>query len=184
MLLYTDGIVGTSSELLLYTSRPDRELNYVSQQELTSTADRTGDLLLIRYLVANTSAGGVAAKVAKQESAGAFHGSYGLIRMTGDLYGLSTAIDDNEERDQLDAANVLAREVSTVEFSYFDGSAWQSEWDSTALNMLPTAIRITLTLRTPEPDDPSQPSPADNPYAYPESTHSLTVHCPLAKPYV
>ncbi|MCA9063254.1 MAG: prepilin-type N-terminal cleavage/methylation domain-containing protein [Planctomycetaceae bacterium] len=183
MLLYTDGLVGNANELLLYVSRPDRDLNYISQQELTSTADRTGDLVLIRYMIANSATGGVSKDIVQQEASASFKGSYGLVRMTGDLYGLATAIDSSEEQDQLAAAKVLAQEVSQVEFSYFDGTAWQEEWDSTALNMMPLAVRITLTLRTPEPDDPSDLTPAQRRDASPDTTHSLVVNCPLAKPF-
>jgi hypothetical protein len=46
------------------------------------------------------------------------------------------------------AAEVLATEVVAVQFAYFDGTTWLSEWDSQSMQSLPLAIEILLTIAT------------------------------------
>lgn len=181
---YTNGLVGTETDLLLYVSRPDRDLDYVSSQELTSLTDRSGDLMIVRYFVAESGGGGLASEIAEREGSDSRDGAAGLVRMTGDLYGLSMAINENEEQDQMSAAQIQAREVTQLRFQYFDGAQWQTAWDSTQLNMLPLAVEITLTLRTLPPDDLPEDALDNDLYQLGETTHRMVVHLPLAKPYV
>lgn len=181
---YNNGLLGTSTDLVLYISRPDRSLNYVSAQELMLASDRTGDLMMVRYFIAQTGASGIASDLAKQQLSGNDSGSAGLVRMTGDLNGLSIAMQENEEQDQMSAAKIMAPEVRSISFRYYDGAQWQEEWDSTALNLLPNAIEITLVLFTPEPEDSTQRSPSEDPYALPDSKYVMVVNLPVAEPYV
>ncbi len=183
MTAYTNGLVGSETDLLLYISRPDRDLRYVSSQELKSFADRSGDLMIVRYFVAQKGGGGLASSVADAEGMSARSGDSGLVRMTGDLYGLSMAIDEDDDQGQASAATVVAREVVQIRFQYFDGSQWQPEWDSTSLNMLPQAVEITLTLRTAASTDPTAPETQDK-FALGETTHRMVVNLPVAKPFV
>lgn len=181
---YNNGLLGTSTDLVLYISRPDRSLNYVSSQELMLPSDRTGDLMMVRYFIAQTGSSGIASDLAKQQLSGSDSGSAGLVRMMGDLNGLSIAMQENEEQDQMSAAKIMAPEVRSISFRYYDGAQWQEEWDSTALNLLPTAIEITLVLFTPEPADQTQRSPSEDPYALPDSKYVMVVNLPVAEPYV
>lgn len=183
MLAYTNGLVGTATDLLLYVNRPDRDLNYISSQELSAFSDRSGDLMIVRYFVAESGAGGLASEIADREGLGGDSGPVGLVRMTGDLYGLSVAINESEEQSQISAAQVQCREVSQIRFQYFDGSQWLQEWDSTQLNMMPQAVEITLTLRTRLPADSLNEDTAD-PYRLGETTHRMVVNLPVAKPFV
>lgn len=182
---YTSGLVGTATDLQLFISRPDRNLAYVSAQELTSPEQRTGDLLLVRYLMASKTGGGLGSQIADREAPGNSDGPIGLARVEGDLYGLSTAIETAEDMPQLTAAKLLAREVVSVTFRYFDGAQWLEEWDSTARNELPKAIEILLTLRDEQPaagvivyDEETDP------YALPQTTHRMVVPLPTAEPFV
>lgn len=181
---YNNGLLGTSTDLVLYISRPDRSLNYVSAQELMLASDRTGDLMMVRYFIAQTGASGIASDLAKQQLSGNDSGSAGLVRMTGDLNGLSIAMQENEEQDQMSAAKIMAPEVRSISFRYYDGAQWQEEWDSTTLNLLPTAVEVTLVLFTPEPEDSTQRSPSEDPYALPDSKYVMVVNLPVAEPYV
>ena len=182
MLKYTSGLVGSATDLLLYVSRPDRTLSYVDAQSLTSTSERTGDLMMIRYLVADTSAGGLSSTIAKR-FAGNKNGPIGLVRITGDLYGMSTAVQAGEERDFTCVDQIDAEEVSQVAFSYFDGLNWQETWDSTTLNSLPVAIEIILTLRNAESGDVFSSNKPD-PYALGETKHRMIIALPLAEPFI
>lgn len=181
---YTSGLVGTATDLQLFVSRPDPNLAYVSSQELSTLDQRTGDLMIIRYLMADKSGSGLGSEIADREAPGQDDGPVGLARMAGDLYGLSTAMENSEDSPQLAAAKLLAREVSGVQFRYFDGIAWQEEWDSTALNALPKAIEIVLTVRDEAEASNASFLDEPDPYALPATTHRVVVPLPVAEPIV
>ncbi len=181
---YTSGLVGTATDLQLFVSRPDPNLSYVSSQELATLDQRTGDLVIIRYLMADKQGAGLGSEIADREAPGQDDGPVGLARMSGDLYGLSTAVENSEESPQLAAAKLLAREVAAVQFRYFDGIAWQEEWDSTALNALPKAIEIVLTVRDEEQAANASFLDEPDPYALPSTTHRVVVPIPVAEPVV
>ncbi|MCA9036999.1 MAG: prepilin-type N-terminal cleavage/methylation domain-containing protein [Planctomycetaceae bacterium] len=183
MTSYTNGLVGTETDLLLYINRPDRELNYVSSQELVSFSDRSSDLMIVRYFIAQSGMGGISSQIADQYSTGNSSDPVGLVRMAGDLYGLSTAIQEGDENGQISAAKLLAPEASAIRFQYFDGLTWQTEWDSNQLNSMPIAIEITLTLITANDQDDVASKP-DDPYAAGPTTHRMVVAVPVAEPFV
>ncbi|MEY4186365.1 MAG: hypothetical protein RIT02_1399 [Planctomycetota bacterium] len=181
---YTSGLVGTATDLQLFVSRPDPNLAYVSSQELSTLDQRTGDLVIIRYLMADKQGSGLGSEIADREAPGRDEGPVGLARMAGDLYGLSTAVENSEDSPQLAAAKLLAREVSGVQFRYFDGIAWQEEWDSTALNSLPKAIEIVLTVRDEAEASNASFLDEPDPYALPATTHRVVVPLPVAEPII
>ena len=53
-----------------------------------------------------------------------------------------------------EAAEILAPEVVALQFSYFDGTQWLTEWDSDAEGGLPMVVEIAVALL-----DPSKPPP-------------------------
>jgi prepilin-type N-terminal cleavage/methylation domain-containing protein len=181
---YTSGLVGTATDLQLFVSRPDPNLAYVSSQELSTLDQRTGDLVIIRYLMADKQGSGLGSEIADREAPGRDEGPVGLARMAGDLYGLSTAVENSEDSPQLAAAKLLAREVSGVQFRYFDGIAWQEEWDSTALNSLPKAIEIVLTVRDEAEASNASFLDEPDPYALPATIHRVVVPLPVAEPII
>ena len=183
MLTYTSGLVGTANDLLLYVSRPDSKLSYVDAQSLKSTDERTGDLMIIRYLVADKSAGGFSGAIAEQ-LAGTETGPAGLVRITGDLFGMSSAVQSGKEEEFTSVDSIEAAEVSHLEFRYYDGADWQETWDSTAQNGLPVAIEIIMTLRNPDAGGDQFSKATPDPYALGETQHRMIVALPLAEPFV
>lgn len=184
MTTYTNGLVGTATDLQLFVSRPDKSLSYVASQDLSSTSQRSSDLMIIRYLMAQSGGGGLASAIADKESVGSDFGPIGIAKLEGDLFGLSTAVETSEESPQLAASKLLAKEVSGLQFRYFDGLSWQESWDSNALNEMPKAIEITLTLRDQEAAGDSFSDDVTDPYALPETTHRMVVPIPVAEPFV
>lgn len=184
MTTYTNGLVGTATDLQLFVSRPDKSLSYVASQDLTSTSQRSSDLMIIRYLMAQSGGGGLASAIADNESIGTDSGPIGIAKLEGDLFGLSTAVETSEESPQLAASKLLAKEVSGLQFRYYDGLSWQESWDSNALNEMPKAIEITLTLRNQEDAGDTFSDDVVDPYALPETTHRMVVPIPVAEPFV
>jgi hypothetical protein len=184
MTTYTNGLVGTATDLQLFVSRPEKSLAYVASQDLTSTSQRTSDLMIIRYLMAQSGGGGLASAIAEKETVGTRSGPVGIAKLEGDLFGLSTAVETSEETPQLAVSKLLAKEVSGLQFRYYDGLGWQETWDSNALNELPKAIEITLTLRNQEAAGDAFSDDVADPYALPETTHRMVVPIPVAEPFV
>ena len=183
MLTYTNGLVGSANELLLYVSRPDSNLAYVDAQSLTTTDERTGDLMIIRYLVADTSAGGLSGLIGKR-LAGTKTGAIGLVRITGDLFGMSSAVQSGKSEEFTAVDSIDAIEVSQLAFQYYDGAEWQETWDSTTQNSLPVAIEIIMTLRNPVAEDDQLSMKTPDPYALGETQHRMIVALPLAEPFI
>jgi type II secretory pathway pseudopilin PulG len=98
------------------------------------------------------------------------------------LYGSTTgsSVDPNSTNTQ-----VLAAEVASVEFMYFDGTEWLPDWDSTAMGSVPLAIDVRVVLRTPDQQagtDNTQvaATAADAVASDPSSVFRLVVHLPAA----
>ena len=180
MLSYTSGLVGTANDLLLYVSVPDKSLSYVDAQSLTSTDERTGDLMIVRYFVADTAGGSLSASIAKKLG-GSRTGPLGLVRIAADLFGMSSAVQSGKEDEFTSVDAVEAEEVSKIAFQYYDGTQWQESWDSTELKALPKAIEIVITLQKPAANENLSSTDIPDPYALGETTHRMVVALPLAE---
>ena len=178
---YKNGLIGTERDLVLYISSPARELNYVDAPDAVGTVNRNSDLMIVRWLLAESN-GGVLSSALAAKHAGNSDGSVaGLSRGSGGVTGFGQAIDNGDVSLQMQSTTLLAAEVQNVLFEYFDGVAWFSEWNSSVLDRMPRAIRIQLTLRTaPSRGDGDTQSPK----TLPATTHSLVVPIPVASPYV
>ncbi|MGB0740658.1 MAG: type II secretion system protein GspJ [Planctomycetaceae bacterium] len=179
---YSSGLVGTLTDLQLFISRPDPQLGYVAAQELDSLEQRAGELMLVRYLLADSGSGGLAGMVADRESRGSDRGPVGLVRMAGDLYGLSRSFESTQDEPQLAASRLLAPEVTALQFRYFDGIDWMEEWDSTELNALPRAIEVVVRLRNTGDSGDIVDDDSEDEYALPETSHRAVIPLPLSIP--
>lgn len=185
MASYTDGLLGSDTDLVLYVSRPARNQTYVSAQELLDPTERSSDAMIIRYFLADSSAGGLSGMMAEQaaQELGTDDSVAGLAKMTGDLLGLSNSISGGDVDMQLSASDMLAREVGSIRFTYFDGVDEVEEWDSTQLGGMPLAVIIELTLRTVLPKTEERTSD-QIPGFLEDTVHRLVVPIPVAEPYV
>ncbi len=182
---YTDGLFGTEKDLVLYISRPDTNSTYVNAQELQSGTDRSGDAMIIRYLLAETSGAGLAGMLAAEagDTANTSDNVAGLGVMTGDLIGLSNAIRLDDFDTQLEASRLLAPEVVDLRFSYFNGFEELPEWDSNVENAMPAAVIVELTLRTIRPEWDER-TPEDTPGLLGNTVHRLVISIPVSDPFV
>ena len=83
---------------------------------------RRGDLMIVRYLVADTAGGGLSGSIAKKLG-GSRTGPLGLVRITADLFGMSSAVQLGKEEEFTSVDAVEAKEVSKIVFQYYDGQA-------------------------------------------------------------
>jgi len=179
--VYKNGLIGTDRDLLLYISYPARELNYVPAPDAVGTADRNSDLMIVRWLMAEANGGGLSSAIAEQHVLDGDGSIAGLARGSGGVTGFGQAIDNDNVNLQVESTKLLAAEVQSILFTYFDGVDWLTEWDTSTLNKMPQAVRIELTLRkAPEAGDSSTANPRD----LPATIHQLVVPIPVASPYV
>jgi hypothetical protein len=144
------GVRGEPTRLVLSVTRAARGPALRTTAAGGATADAEGaasDLRRITYWMVN--GGGEVQGLARQE----------LVRVTG------------QEADTLPPGgadpvqHILAPEVTSLSFEYFDGASWQASWDGNAPGPdgdtpvgPPAAIAVTITLRrglaTPAGDEP------------------------------
>jgi len=108
----------------------------------------------------------------------------GLIRRQLDRAVASWA-STNGDISNLDAnSEVVAPEVKYIEFNYFDGTEWLTEWDSQQQEGLPTAVRIVIGLDFSDSYDDPQLNPIANlgtDQTENLSYHSLVVYLPMSE---
>ncbi len=181
---YTNGLFGTDKDLVLYISRPSGNGTYINAQTLIDPLDRSSDAMIIRYLLAEDGGSGLSSQIASDPDYQEIEENVkGLARMSGDQVGLSTAIASGDVEMQLLASELIAQEVMDISFEYYNGVEYLTEWDSTVLNAMPNAIRVTLTIRT-IPDEGDQPLEEGEPGYLAPSTHILVVPMSTARPYI
>jgi len=71
-------------------------------------------------------------------------GGSGLVRRALDRAVTAWASQSGSLDTQVTYGDLLAPEVNYLEFRYFDGTQWLTEWDSSTLGGLPVAVEITI----------------------------------------
>jgi prepilin-type N-terminal cleavage/methylation domain-containing protein len=128
---------GDSGRLILWVSRISADLGQAQTSPAVSS-----DLRRITYWLAG---GGSPLGLARQE----------IRQATSDAALVSMPPDIPDEE-----SYVIAEEVQSVAFRYFDGTAWQDSWDGTQLDSTsgasigpPQAVEITLSILPPNSGD-------------------------------
>ena len=101
--------------------------------------------------------------------------SNGLVRQVVSRASSRWASISGDYTDSENAAQLLAPEVVAIEFAYFDGFEWFSEWDSETSGGIPMAVEIALAIQSP--------TISANDANAGLSTYRLVVHLPGAEPY-
>jgi type II secretory pathway pseudopilin PulG len=89
----------------------------------------------------------------------------------------------------LQNAAVIAPEILALEFQYFDGTQWDTSWDTTQNSGLPQAVKISMVLADPAHAGqagytaPQYASVADAAAQDPDSVYSTVVRLPASDPF-
>jgi hypothetical protein len=146
----TLGLVGTSTSLVMQVSRPAREMGYAA---LTGTKDitaRTSDQMTVSYFLADPQGGALQAAVAKANQDPLRPKPIaGLARMEGDRLAAEYGDTKNPVAQMAESVQVLAPEVISLQFRYFDGTNWYDSWDTSSFGALPRAVEVTLGFEQP-----------------------------------
>lgn len=182
------GLIGNANTLVMHVSRPERGLSYSAASGATSLASRTSDLLSVSYFLASRGGGGLSGTVGEnvvrgQDQRESDGYPVGLARLEGDRLAIEHADIESDDQAMAAAAQLIAAEVVVLEFRYYDGSAWVTEWDTAAQGRLPHAVEVKIGFRPPKP----RPRPGERSAAgvVPPVTEYVThvLEVPLAGSY-
>ena len=130
------GIRGTATQIELHISRARRDLNFATNVDGNTVTTRTSDLLAVTYALALAGSG---------SSAGT-----GLIRSEGDRLIVQSVEEHGGSVAQISRSQALAPEVVSLAFRYFDGTHWQTVWDSVSNGYLPRAVEVSIAFTPPK----------------------------------
>ena len=171
------GIYGSENELQIDVSRLPRldQLQAILSPDTTTTAaltqDTLSDVKTVLYFLAGSASGG--------SSAPASGTGTGLYRREMDRAVASFSSSQGQPLEDTSNQEPLAAEVTNIEFQYYDGNEWVSDWDSTENNGLPMAVEISITITKPQhsTDSIAWPSPAATRPVPPRTTTPAPTRC-------
>ncbi len=177
------GVYGDQYSLQVDVGRLPRIDEYAAAS--TSGADSgtppPSDVRTVSYYLAGSAGQSTIAAAADTTVTGT-----GLVRTELDRAMSQFATTQGDSSSVNNTAAVLAPEVLALEFQYFDGSTWNTSWDSTQNSGLPQAVKISIALSDPgaNPDNvntsslTSVSSISDAASQDPDSVYSLIVLVP------
>ncbi len=138
------GIYGNQFEIQVDRSRLPRldEFELLALAEQAATSDRISDVKTVAYYLAGEVASSGAIAAATDVPTGS-----GLVRRELDraaaIYASSNGLTMPLDRH----TQVLATEITAIEFSYFDGTQQWVAWDTAQQGGLPMAVQIRIWIR-------------------------------------
>lgn len=157
----TPGLYGNQYELMIDVSRLPRPDQYYTQQ--TSTLDTQmpdvpSDIKSVLYYVqasGNSSGiqdplqnGSLTGIPVEANSADAIKAGGGLVRRQLDRAVTQWANEQGQSDRLMRTGELLAPEVVSLEFNYYDGTQWLTQWDSSQQN-LPMVVKIQVGMQDP-----------------------------------
>jgi prepilin-type N-terminal cleavage/methylation domain-containing protein len=145
------GIYGTQYELMLDVSRIPRVDEYIpAQASLLSPTltDVPGDIKTVTYFVQTPTTMGVDDSLnAFNDATQTMSSNSGLVRRQLDRAILAYADEMGDTTRLARTGELIAPEVVSLEFAFYDGTQWLYEWDSSTQS-LPWLVQITLAIQT------------------------------------
>lgn len=156
-VLSTPGLIGDQFQLQIDTSRLPRLEEYavLLDADPGNLLDLPSDLKTVTYYVQGADSIGVEDPLAKLggETGGE---PGGLVRRVLDRSATTFASVSGNLSALGQTGELLAPEVTGVEFSYWDGVTWQIQWNSDELGALPLAVKIQMSMIDPLVQDSDQ----------------------------
>jgi hypothetical protein len=182
------GLYGNQYELQVDISRLPRLDQYdplmtydsfAASMDIPSAVKTVAYYLRYPTTVAASSTSNPATSIVQSNAAG----GTGLVRREVDRAVAQWAA-DNGNLEALDlSGELLAPEVTYLEFRYFDGLQWLFEWDSELQGCLPMAVEIAIAIRSAENSDlRSADATTFAAVPVPDLFYRLVVRLPAAEP--
>ncbi len=189
-VLTTPGLIGNQGQIQIDVSRLPRLEEYVAllDQNTNDIDDIPSDIKTIAYFVQMPEMiGGVQDDLSNATlemglEMGDNSSTGGLVRRSLDRAATVEAANTGSLTLLNQTGDVIAPEVTSILFSYWDGVTWQPEWSSDAFEELPLAIQVQVTI-APE----GGAAAADAGFSNALSTESMRtfshiIRLPLARP--
>ena len=157
----TPGLYGNQYELMIDVSRLPRPDQYYSLQSTSldmQMSDIPSDIKSVLYYVqASGSSSGIQDPLqsgsltgiqVEAEAATAVKAGGGMVRRQLDRAITQWANSQGQSDRLLRTGEMLAAEVVSLEFSYYDGTQWLTQWDSSTQN-LPLVVKIQIAMQDP-----------------------------------
>jgi type II secretory pathway component PulJ len=156
------GLYGDASSLVLNTLTPHPLPLAAQQQTGAQSASQTssagpsqivgvhGDMKVVAYFVL----GGPQSPILPAGGSGQMTPdgkeiTAGLARVEGERTAIGYAIETGSTSSL--RARVVAPEIESISFRYFDGTGWQTSWSGATLQNLPQAVEITISVGKNDP---------------------------------
>ncbi len=149
------GIYGSNSSIEIDVSRlprPDEYYPKMGNTSMGSIGDMPSDVKTVGYYVQAPRTDGVQdslGQLSQQASLNANAVSAingGLVRRSVDRSVTQYAYEVGQSNQLSRTGELIAPEVLAVEFQYFDGTAWQIQWDGSTQG-LPQVVKITIAMQ-------------------------------------
>lgn len=185
----TIGLYGNAYELQIDISRIPRIDEYDPQYtsfRSREIGDIPSDIKTVTYFLMQPGVSSLGHGTVGD--AGITETQFGLVRRELDRAVTQYALNNGDSTGLDASAEILAPEVSLLQFRYFDGYEWIEEWDSEAMGGLPMAVDVIIAIRD---HDMTQALLADGAIEVPVADTSNPVgqvfrrliRIPTAKPY-
>lgn len=176
------GLFGDAQTLVVHCSLPSQATNLSAASASNTNGAVTGyvrsDMQSVAYFLAGS--GSTLAQQLSGSATSALGQSSGLARLQGDRMAMQAADESGDLSPMASGVKLIAPEVASISFEYFDGVSWTTTWDSATSNSIPNAVRITIEFQPPVTTGGwySRPVSAST------DRFQHTVALPLAQPYV
>lgn len=185
-VLESPGLIGNQYQIQIDMSRLPRLEEYVSllQENTTDIDDIPSDIKTVAYFVQGSGMStGVQDQLTTLDANTMGEIKSGLVRRSLDRAATVQAASTGSLSLLNQTGDLLAPEIVAVEFSYWDGTAWQIEWSSDDYGELPLAVSVMLTMRDQPLSEEESGSLGSSEVADPSQIRVFThiVRLPLAR---
>jgi hypothetical protein len=145
------GIYGNQFQLMVDVSRVPRPDQYIRLQQSMmdgSLVDVPGDMKTVTYYVQTATSQGVSDEMSAFGSGSENEGyNSGLVRRELDRAVSAYAESMGDTQRLMQTGDLMAPEVISLEFAFFDGTQWLTQWDSSTQS-LPWLVQINLAMQS------------------------------------
>lgn len=147
-VLQRPGLIGSEYQIQVDISRLPRLEEYMVMLDETAgdIDDIPSDLKTVTYFVQSAGITGVADSLGQFDAETASGGASGLVRRSLDRAVTTTALTSGGLTTLNQTGELIAPEVVSLEFSYWDGLMWQLQWNSDEMGELPLAVRVQIAV--------------------------------------
>ncbi len=179
-VLEIPGLIGNQYQIQIDISRLPRLEEYIQvlDSDTANIDDVPSDIKTVSYFVQPAGvAGGVEDSLREVEDGTTGEEMGGLVRRSLDRAATIYSTTNSGSSILNQTGELLAPEVTGIEFAYWDGLIWQTEWSSDVYGELPLAVQVRLHMVQPTADASADPTDAEN-----IRTFMHVIRLPMARP--